>query len=99
LLAWTSKVPDSDDLNVALLNTGDAKKDISLSLAERDLSPTNRTNACDLWLQQDVCPLPKGVLTGSINTNGALLYRLSPATNAQTRRAGFVPVKPSNTGD
>jgi alpha-galactosidase len=97
-LIWTSKVPGSDALNVALLNTSDTKKVISVNLTELGLSPKVKTTVRDLWKKQEVGAVSKGVLSYEINPHGAALFRVSPAEGTRTRGMGSSAPKTPTTG-
>lgn len=73
-VVWTSKIPGSNDIYVALFNTGNSKSPIAVSFAE--LGIKGKVTVRDLWDKKEVGSFSKSFLS-DVNSHGAKLFRFS----------------------
>jgi len=73
-VVWTSKIPGSNDIYVALFNTGNAKSPIAVSFAE--LGIKGKVTVRDLWEKKEVGSFSKS-FSSDVNSHGAKLFRFS----------------------
>jgi hypothetical protein len=73
-IIWTSQVPDSKDVYVALFNTGEAAAQLSIGFAQAGIK--GKAMVRDLWAQKDM-GIFKNSYRQQVNSHGALLLRIA----------------------
>nr|MBP6387102.1 hypothetical protein [Pseudarcicella sp.] len=76
IIIWTSKVPNSDDLNVAVFNIGKEAKDVAVNFAELGVNPKLKIKVRDLWAKADLGEF-KATFSQKINSHGSAMFRIS----------------------
>ena len=73
-VVWTSKIPGSNDIYVALFNTGNTKSPVAVSFAE--LGIKGKVTVRDLWEMKEVGSFSKS-FSSVVNSHGAKLFRFN----------------------
>jgi hypothetical protein len=75
--AWEADAPGGQAKYVALFNTGEGPKEVSMSWAKLGLS--GKYNVRDLWHKHDLGAF-RGRFANTVSAHGAALYKLTPAS-------------------
>jgi hypothetical protein len=74
-VVWTSKIPDSKDIYVALFNLNEEKEIVSVDFKELGLK--GKCKVRDLWKKEDLGKFSKSY-SCEVNSHGAQIFRISP---------------------